>query len=335
MARAASTTVLSSAGLAGLQMSVATRDIGVNSPGQGSTAVLIAGPTASGKSALALGLARETGGVIINADSMQVYGDLRIITARPTPEEEAAVPHRLYGHVDAAVNCSAGHWVTDAAATLAEARAQNRLPIFVGGSGLYFKALTRGLSAVPPTPNEIRESVRARLERDGVEALHAELAQRDPASAERLKPRDRSRIARALEVVEATGRSLADWHREGLPPLRPPGTFRGLFVSPDRDQLYARIDARFDAMLKAGALEEVARLAARRLDPLLPAMKAHGVPALIRHLTGKIALEEAAMIGRADTRHYAKRQFTWFRHQLPEFEWVGPQEAGRWLRRPI
>jgi tRNA dimethylallyltransferase len=333
MARAPSTTVLSSAGSAGLQMSVATRDIGVNSPGQGSKAVLIAGPTASGKSALALGLAQETGGVIINADSMQVYGDLRIITARPTPDDEAAVPHRLYGHVDAAVNCSAGRWVADASAALAEARAQNRLPIFVGGSGLYFKALTRGLSAVPATPDEIRESVRARLERDGVEALHAELAQRDPASAGRLKPRDRSRIARALEVVEATGRSLTDWHREGLPPLLPPGTFSAQFVSPDRDQLYARIDARFDAMLKAGALEEVARLAARRLDPLLPAMKAHGVPALIRHLSGEIALEEAAMIGRADTRHYAKRQFTWFRHQLPEFEWVGPEEAGRWLRK--
>jgi tRNA dimethylallyltransferase len=314
-------------------MSVATRDIGVNSPGQGSKAVLIAGPTASGKSALALGLAQETGGVIINADSMQVYGDLRIITARPTPEEEAALPHRLYGHVDAAVNCSAGHWVADAAAVLAEARAQNRLPIFVGGSGLYFKALTRGLSAVPPTPNEMRESVRARLERDGVEALHAELARRDPASAERLKPRDRSRIARALEVVEATGRSLTDWHREGLPPLLPPGTFNALFVSPDRDQLYARIDARFDAMLRAGAVGEVAQLAARRLDPQLPAMKAHGVPALVRHLTGAITLEEAAAIGRADTRHYAKRQFTWFRHQLPEFEWVRPEEAGSWVRK--
>jgi tRNA dimethylallyltransferase len=296
-----------------------------------SKAVLIAGPTASGKSALALELAQKAGGVIINADSMQVYRDLRIITARPTPEEEAAVPHRLYGHVDAAVNCSAGHWVADAATALEQARAQSRLPIFVGGSGLYFKALTRGLSAVPPTPEEIRDSVRARLERDGVEALHAELARHDPAGAERLKPRDRSRSARALEVVEATGRSLTDWHREGLPPLLPPGEFSALFVSPDRDQLYARIDARFDAMLKAGALEEVERLAARRLDPQLPAMKAHGVPALIQYLAGDITLEEAATIGRADTRHYAKRQFTWFRHQLPEFEWVRPEEAGRWL----
>jgi tRNA dimethylallyltransferase len=294
--------------------------------------VLIAGPTASGKSALALELAQTRDAVIINTDSMQVYRDLRVITARPTPEEEARAPHRLYGHVDAAVNFSAGAWVADAATVLAEARAQRRLPIFIGGSGLYFRALTRGLSAVPPIAPEIREAVRARLERDGVEALHAELVLRDPASAERLKPRDRARIARALEVVEATGRSLTDWHRDGLPPLLPPGQFRALFLEPDRDALYARIDARFDAMLEAGALEEVARQAARQLDPLLPAMKAHGVPALLAHLRGEITGEEAAEIGRADTRHYAKRQFTWFRHQLPEFEWVKPGEAGAWLR---
>ncbi|MFZ2159493.1 MAG: tRNA (adenosine(37)-N6)-dimethylallyltransferase MiaA [Bradyrhizobium sp.] len=306
----------------------------MNSPDD-SKAVLIAGPTASGKSALALELAQKTGGVVINADSMQVYRDLRVLTARPTPEEEAQVPHRLYGHVDAAVNFSAGAWVADAAKVLAELRAQNRLPIFVGGSGLYFKALTSGLSAVPPIPAEIRDSVRARLERDGVEALHAELSRRDPASAERLKPRDRTRIARALEVVEATSRSLTDWHRDGLPPLLPQASFRALFLAPDRDQLYARIDARFDAMLKAGALEEVAALAARHLDPLLPAMKAHGVPALVRYLAGEISLEEAAETGRADTRHYAKRQFTWFRHQLPEFEWVRPEQAGEWLSAVI
>jgi tRNA dimethylallyltransferase len=298
---------------------------------QGAKVVLIAGPTASGKSALALELAQKAGGVVINADSMQVYRDLRIITARPTREEEALVPHRLYGHVDAEVNFSAGAFVADAAKIVAEARAQNRVPVFVGGSGLYFKALTRGLSAVPPIPPELREGVRARLQRDGVEALHAQLARRDPASAERLKPRDRTRIARALEVIEATGRSLADWHREGLPPLLPKGAFRALFLAPERDALYARIDARFEAMLEAGALEEVAQLAARKLDPLLPAMKAHGVPALIRHLEGEITLAEAAAIGRADTRHYAKRQFTWFRHQLPEFEWVAPEAARGWL----
>jgi tRNA dimethylallyltransferase len=262
---------------------------------------------------------------------MQVYRDLRVITARPTPEEEAKVPHRLYGHVDAAVNFSAGHWVADAAAALAEVRAHDRLSIFVGGSGLYFKALTRGLSAVPPIPPAIREGVRARLVRDGIEALHAELTQRDPYTAERLKPRDRTRIARALEVIEATKRSLTDWHREGLPPLLPSGEFSALFLAPDRDRLYASIDARFDAMLKGGALEEVAALAARHLDPLLPAMKAHGVPALIRHLGGEITFAEAAEIGRVNTRRYAKRQFTWFRHQLPEFEWVKPGQAAGWL----
>ena len=297
--------------------------------------MVIAGPTASGKSALALELAEATGGVIINADSMQVYRDLRILTARPTLEEEAAVPHRLYGHVDASVNFSAGAWVADADTVLAEARVEKRLPIFIGGSGLYFKALTRGLSAVPPIPAAIRESVRARLERNGVEALHAELSVRDPASTERLKPRDRTRIARALEVVEATGRSLTDWHRDGLPPLLPPGQFSAVFLAPERDALYARIDARFDAMLAAGALDEVTRLGARQLDPLLPAMKAHGVPALLSHLKGEITLEQAAEIGRADTRHYAKRQFTWFRHQLPEFEWVKPEAARGWLEQRI
>ncbi len=282
----------------------------MNSHHESFKAVLIAGPTASGKSALALELAQRAGGVVINADSMQVYRDLRIITARPTLEEEALVPHRLYGHVDASVNYSAGAWVADAGTMLAE---------------------TRGLSAVPPIPSEIRENVRARLERCGVETLHAELAQRDPASAQRLKPRDRTRIARALEVVEATGRSLTDWHREGLPPLLPKGAFRALFLAPEREALYARIDARFAVMLEQGALEEVAHLAARKLDPLLPAMKAHGVPALIRHVQGEITLDEATTIGRADTRHYAKRQFTWFRHQLPEFEWVKPEVASEWM----
>jgi len=333
MARAPSSTVLSSAGLAGWQISVATRDM--SSRAEDDTAVLIAGPTASGKSALALALARKTGGFVINTDSMQVYRDLRVLTARPSPDEEAEVPHRLYGHIDAGVNFSAGAWVADAGRVLAEVRAEKRLAIFVGGSGLYFKALTRGLSAVPPIPPEVREAVRARLERDGVEALHAELARRDPVSAERLKPRDRTRIARALEVVEATGRPLSDWHREGLPPLLPEGTFSALFLEPERDVLYARIDARFERMLKAGAMEEVAQLAARKLDPLLPAMKAHGVPALISHLAGKLTLEEASEIGRADTRHYAKRQFTWFRHQLPEFQWVKSEAAGAWLEEKL
>ena len=289
--------------------------------------MLIAGPTASGKSGLALELARKTGGIIINTDSMQVYRDLRVLTARPSVAEEASVPHRLYGTRDAAVNCSAGMWVADAARILEQVRAQDRLPIFIGGSGLYFKALTRGLSAVPPIAAEIRERVRARLEQYGVEALHAELARIDAVSAERLKPRDRTRIARALEVIEATGRSLSDWHRDGLPPLLPPENVTAIFLDADRDELYARIDRRFEMMVTSGALDEVRALAARKLDPLLPAMKAHGVPALIRHLAGELSLDEAIAIGQADTRHYAKRQFTWFRHQLPEFAWVKPEDA--------
>jgi tRNA dimethylallyltransferase len=297
----------------------------------GTKAVLIAGPTASGKSALALALAEVTGGVVINTDSMQVYRDLRIITARPTPDDEARVPHRLYGTCDAAVNCSAGSWVADATAVLAEVRADGRLPIFIGGSGLYFKALTRGLSAVPPIAQEVRDSVRARMERDGVEALHAELARRDPVSGDKLKLRDSARIARALEVIEATGRALPDWHREGLPPLLPAEGIAAVFLAPDRKDLYARINARFEVMLEKGALDEVAALAARHLDPMLPAMKAHGVPALLRYLAGEMTLDQAIEIGQTDTRHYAKRQFTWFRHQLPEFEWVAPNAAREWV----
>lgn len=298
-------------------------------------AVLIAGPTASGKSALALALASAHGGTVINTDSMQVYRDLRILTARPTPSEEAQVPHRHYGHVDAAINCSAGMWVRDAAAALAEARAAGRLPIFIGGTGLYFKALTRGLSAVPDIPAAVREDIRARLEAAGPEALHAELARHDPPMAERLKPRDRVRIARALEVVTATGRSLADWQQQGQPPLLPPGETVAVFLAPERAELYARINARFETMLAHGALDEVAALAARGLDPLLPAMKAHGVPALIRLIRGEIGRDEAIAIGQIDTRHYAKRQFTWFRHQLEEFHWTPPDDARAWLEQAL
>jgi tRNA dimethylallyltransferase len=295
-------------------------------------AVLIAGPTASGKSALALALAETTGGVIINTDSMQVYRDLRIITARPTAQEEARVPHRLYGHRDAAINCSVGIWLEDAAAALAEARAAGRLPIFAGGTGLYFKALLRGLSDIPPVAADVREAVRARLDRIGIEALHAELARRDPVMGERLKSRDRVRVARALEVIEGSGRSIADWQAHGQPPLLTPANAMAVFLAPERAELYARIDRRFAGMLTAGALEEVAALAKRGLDPLLPAMKAHGVPALIRHLNGELSQNEAIAIGAQDTRHYAKRQFTWFRHQLPEFEWVAPEDALRRLQ---
>jgi tRNA dimethylallyltransferase len=289
--------------------------------------ILIAGPTASGKSALALSLAERLRGTIINADSMQVYRDLRIITARPSPADEARVPHRLYGHVDAAENYSVGRWCQDARAMINAARDEGRMPILVGGTGLYFKALTQGLAAVPPTPPEIRAAVRARCDRHGVSALYAELARRDPAMAARLRPGDRMRIARALEVLDATGRSLANWQQSGMPAILEADQALKVFLVPDREKLHRRIDDRFDAMLAAGALDEVTALAARHLDPMLPAMKAHGVPWLIRHLAGEITLAEAAEAAKRDTRRYTKRQLTWFRHQMPGWLWVEPKIA--------
>jgi tRNA dimethylallyltransferase len=289
--------------------------------------VLLAGPTASGKSALALTLARTLGGVVINADSMQVYRDLRIVTARPTAAEQKRVPHRLYGHVDAAENFSVGRWCTEAAAELAAAARQARAAVIVGGTGLYFSALTRGLAAVPPIPADIREKVRSRLATDGVADLHAELKRRDPEAAARLMPGDRTRITRALEVVLATGRSLKDWHEEETAASLDPSAAAKIFLMVDRDELFRRIDARFDAMIAAGAIEEVRALAARNLDPDLPAMKAHGVPWLIRCLNGDITLAEATEAGKRDTRQYTKRQATWFRNQLPDFVWVEPEKA--------
>ncbi len=294
-------------------------------------AVLIAGPTASGKSALALRLAEQLGTTIVNADSMQVYRDLRILTARPTPEEERRVPHRLYGHVDAAVRYSTGQWLRDVGAVLSEFAREGRTAILVGGTGLYFKALTTGLAAVPPIPADIREQVRARIESEGAPALHAELMRLDPTTAQRITVNDRSRISRALEVMLATGRSLTDWHREGLPPLIAAEHAAKGFITSERAELVQRIETRFAAMLKAGALEEVRALAARKLDASLPAMKAHGVPWLIRHLNGEISLEAAAAGAVMDTRRYAKRQLTWFRSQMKDWPWVSADGAEKAL----
>ena len=289
--------------------------------------ILIAGPTASGKSALALSLAERIGGTVINADSMQVYRDLRVLTARPLPEEEARAPHLLYGHVDAAEDYSVGRWLGDAGRALAEAERARRLPILVGGTGLYFKALTQGLSTIPAVPREVRERVRGEAEGIASVEIHARLASADPQTAARLRPSDRQRIIRALEVFAATGRPLAEWQeRPGVPLIRPEETV-AVFLSVERAALHARIDARFDAMLKAGALDEMRALAARKLDPRLPVMKAHGVPWLLRHLAGEISLDEAAAGGKADTRRYAKRQETWFRHQLEGWKWIEPEKA--------
>ncbi|MFN3689024.1 tRNA (adenosine(37)-N6)-dimethylallyltransferase MiaA [Salinarimonas sp.] len=298
-------------------------------------AVLIAGPTASGKSALALSLAERVGGVVIDADSMQVYRDLRVLTARPSPEEEARVPHDLYGFVDGAENYSVARYVEDARAAIARARETGRLPILCGGTGLYFKALTHGLSDIPPVPEAVRARVRAACEGIETPALHARLAAQDPLAAARLRPSDRLRVMRALEVFAATGRSLLSFHGERVPgPLADAPLVR-LFLAPARESVRARIDARFLAMMEAGALDEVRALAARGLDPMLPVMRAHGVPGLIAHLEGRATIEEAIARGQADTRAYAKRQATFFRNTLPEFPWIAPEAAEDWLRERV
>jgi len=290
-------------------------------------AVLIAGPTASGKSALALRLAERLSGTIVNADSMQVYRDFRVLTARPSPEEEARVPHLLYGHVDAGENYSAGRWLADASLALADIERAGRLPIFVGGTGLYFKALCRGLSSMPQVPEPVRAKVRGEAAGSAASELHARLSARDPRTAATLRPSDRQRIVRALEIFAATGRPLAEWQASPGKPLIEERDAIAMFLRIERPELRARIDARFDRMLAAGALAEARALAARRLDPALPAMKAHGVPWLLKHFAGDIPLEEAAEGAKADTRNYAKRQETWFRHQLPQFHWLAPERA--------
>jgi tRNA dimethylallyltransferase len=290
-------------------------------------ALLIAGPTASGKSAVALAIARRLGGTIINADSMQVYRDLRVLTARPAESEERLAPHELFGCVDGGVNFSAGRWLIEVAAAADRAFVQGAPAIFVGGTGLYFRALTCGLSEIPTVPDDVRAHVRAEAERLPSATLHAELAARDAASAALLRPGDRQRILRALEVLTATGRPIVSFHAARGAPAFESGQWRGIFLAPDREALNAVIDRRFEAMLTAGALAEVAALGRRNLDPALPVMHAHGVPHLVAHLNGGLSLEEAARRSVFDTHRYAKRQFTWARHQMPDFAWVAPEEA--------
>ena len=277
-------------------------------------ALLIAGPTASGKSALALALAERLDGVVINADAMQVYADLRVLTARPSPEEEARAPHRLFGHVDARLARSTGDWLREALGEIAAARAAGRVPILVGGTGLFFTALTEGLADIPDIPDAVRAQARAEAAADPAGA-HARLAGLDPATAARLSPNDAVRIARALEVADATGRPLSDWQAATQPALAP-SDWRGVALAPPRTALYAAIDARFDSMLAGGAIEEARALWARGLPRDLPAMKAHGMPAFCAHFDGDIDLAEVARRGTQDTRNYAKRQFTWMRGRM-------------------
>ncbi|MPY71060.1 MAG: tRNA (adenosine(37)-N6)-dimethylallyltransferase MiaA [Alphaproteobacteria bacterium] len=287
--------------------------------------VVIAGPTASGKTALALAAARRFGGEIVNADSMQIYSGMAVLTDAPDEAARAGVPHHLFGVLDPAGPCSAGAWRDMALAAIAGIRARGRTPIVVGGTGLYIRVLMRGIAGVPAVPAGMRAALRARGAAMTAEALHAELARCDPAAADRIDAGDRQRVLRALEVLEATGRSLLEWQRAAPPEDTGGLRFFTVLLMPPRERVYAAIDARFETMVERGALDEVAALARRGLDPELPAMKALGVPALCRHLAGEIGRDAAVRAAQQASRRYAKRQMTWFRHQFVADMVVGSQ----------
>ena len=279
-------------------------------------AIVIAGPTASGKSGLALRVAEEFGGWVINADSMQVYDTLRLLTARPSPADEARLPHRLYGVLPPSEVCSAARWAAMAAAAMAEAWAAERVPVLVGGTGLYLRAAMDGLSPIPEIPDAIRDESRALLARLGNASFHALLARRDPVMAARLDPGNSQRLARAWEVIETTGRSLAEWQAEPRQGAIA-ANWLALTLLPPRDSLYTACDGRFLAMMASGAIDEALAMATLSLDPALPAMKALGLTELIASLSGELPLAEAVERAQRATRNYAKRQLTWFRHQMP------------------
>ncbi|HEY2444140.1 MAG TPA: tRNA (adenosine(37)-N6)-dimethylallyltransferase MiaA [Rhizomicrobium sp.] len=288
-------------------------------------AVLVAGPTAGGKSKLALALARKFAGTLVNTDSMQVYREARILTARPDEADIRHAPHRLYGHVGVREPYSAAHFGTDASLAYAEARERGRLPIFVGGSGLYFSALTRGLANIPPVPDAVRRKVRARRALLGADAFFAEFAARDPKSAARLRASDTQRVLRAAEVLEASGQSISEWQRvPGSAPLSGARLAR-LVLSPTRSELHRRIDSRFESMIAAGALDEAASL--RGLDPALPAAKILGLRELWAVLDGSMDLSAAKAAVKTGTRQYAKRQRTWFRHRMADWTWIEADET--------
>ncbi|HEX8125810.1 MAG TPA: tRNA (adenosine(37)-N6)-dimethylallyltransferase MiaA [Allosphingosinicella sp.] len=283
---------------------------------------LIAGPTASGKSALALALAEAAGGTVINADSAQVYADLRIISARPTPQDEARAPHRLYGYRDGAEACSAADWAADARKAIGEAHEAGGLPILVGGTGLYIRTLLDGIAPIPDIDPAVRAAVRSFTVLHNYAALETE----DPTAAARLRPTDSARVARALEVVRSTGRPLAEWQKERSGGIRGEVDLDPLILLPERGRLYARCDERFERMLSNEGLEEVRSLLDRRLNPMLPAMRAIGVREIGAFLRGETSRHEALAAGRTATRQYAKRQYTWFSRQPPP-DWPRVTEA--------
>jgi len=288
-------------------------------------AILITGPTASGKSALAIEAAKSVDGVVINADSMQVYDTLRVLTARPSTNDMDGVPHHLYGHVRAGENYSTGAWLRDVETCLCELKQAGRKPVFVGGTGLYFKALTQGLALMPDIPEDLRAYWRNRLIEEGPENLHRELAEKDKEVAARLDPADGQRIVRAIEVIEASGRSIADFQAETPPPLIPADSAQKIVVLPERPVLHDRINKRFEGMLEAGAIAEVEALLALNADPASPIMRAIGVPEIAAFTRGEMSRDAVITRGSAATRQYAKRQMTWFRNQMgPEWRRYDP-----------
>lgn len=290
-------------------------------------AILIAGPTASGKSALAVDLAERTGGVVINTDSMQGYAILDVLTARPGAADLSRVPHFLYGHVHPSFAYSTGAWLRDVSRLIGEGRLAGRPAIFVGGTGLYFRALADGIPQMPDIPAAIRQHWRATMGECGAPYLHDILTRRDPEAARQLRASDGQRIVRALEVLEASGRSILAWQKDGARPLIDRASARFLVIEPDRAALVDRIERRFDAMVANGALEEVRQLSALGLDPTLPAMKAIGVRELQAALAGTTSIAAAIERAKVATRQYAKRQATWFRHQLgSEWRRLGPSD---------
>lgn len=290
-------------------------------------AILIAGPTASGKSAVSLALAERLGGEIVNADSMQVYAELRVLTARPSAADEARAPHHLYGVLRGDEACSAGRWSRMALEVIKEIEARGKVPIIVGGTGLYFRALSEGLSPIPAIPDDVREQVRAEVTAAGDNA-HALLVEADPVLAEVIRPSDKQRIARGIEVARGTAKPLSQWHKEPPNPLLT-GHLAKIVLAPEREWLRARCDRRFELMLEEGALDEVRDLAAAGLDPALPLMKALGLRPLADYVAGNIELSEAVAKGQAETRAYAKRQETWFRTQMIAWERLSTQDSER------
>jgi tRNA dimethylallyltransferase len=291
-------------------------------------AILIAGPTASGKSRLALDLASRFGGVIVNTDSMQVYSVLRVLTARPGEADLLATPHLLYGHIDPSLSYSTGQWLRDVQGLTNDGVFSGLTPIFVGGTGLYFRALTGGIAEMPAIPEAVRAKWRSRLNVEGSAKLHRVLATVDARASMQINASDGQRIVRALEIVEASGRSQLDWQMEKGRPLVNPATAKRFVLTVDRDLLHKRIELRFDSMVEGGALNEVRELANRALDSSAPAMRAIGVPELSSYLAGEFSIDLAIERAKAATRQYAKRQLTWFRNQMgPEWRRIGGMQG--------